>query len=133
MLYGNIPVNESTLTNAKDNAILILGGQYCSIKVKNDEGLIPHFHLLKGNDEACIQIKQASYFNHNKSQQLILTSKECKELNEWMRNKPTPGDEFPTNWQRIAMEWNRFNNSSSSQFVNLNMNIPNYSNIKPYK
>lgn len=94
---------------------LHLGGLgNCIIKVKGNEGPIPHFHLeanidskvkgYNGNFESCICIYQPLYFNHGKYRDK-LDKDQKKVLNDFL-SKPAEYKFIDgSNWQLITTLW----------------------------
>lgn len=79
----------------------------------NDAGKIPHFHLRDMNEwnrfHTCIRIDKPEYFIHENKQD-TLTTKEAKELNEFMispTRKPlfNENGQRISNWEYICMLW----------------------------
>lgn len=83
----------------------------CKIYVYGNEGPIPHFHLEKSNGEVicCICIFEAKYF-HQETYPTILSSKQKKELNKYMKTytKNSFGAKL-TVWETAANAWNGAN------------------------
>jgi hypothetical protein len=84
----------------------------CKVNVYANEGQKPHFHLYKlnGNSEfeTCICIYSNNYFSHGGKYTSTLNSKQCRELNTWLKqsNKTYPN---LSNWEAAVYEWERGN------------------------
>ena len=95
----------------------------CGIYVYNNEGEIPHFHIIsKNNDwECCVEIYKPLYFDHG-IQQRNLNNKQCKLLDKWMSKRSTI---LPvSNWDMIGALWI----TSENPTINIpsNKRKPNY-------
>lgn len=96
----------------------------------NDPGNCPHFHIV---DEAtlgqqfhcCVRIDCAQYFKHTGKED-VLNSKRRRELIEFLQ---TSSEDEPekTNWKVVLVEWNRNN---STKKVSLDLQMPNYKELK---
>lgn len=101
----------------------------------DDGGNIPHFHYVdeatRGKDSkkgfhTCIKLEVPEYFNHEGKEDK-LSSKQKKELNEFLR-KPFDRPKFQgTNWDYIVMIWN-MNNSDKN--IDEDQEIPDYTKLK---
>jgi hypothetical protein len=121
--------------------IIATGGRFnpsriglCKINVYSNEGQKPHFHLYKlnGNDEfeTCICIYSNNYFSHGGKYTSKLNSKQCKELNDWLKN---PNKTYPnlSNWEAIVYEWERGN--GGKKFKNKVSVQPDYDKMNMFK
>lgn len=80
----------------------------CIIEVYANEGPIPHFHLYNQDKyfESCIRIYENLYFSHGGKYKDTLNSKQCRQLNEYLKTPYTkiPGANI-TLWQAIVFSW----------------------------
>ena len=94
----------------------------CKVEVYPNEGYdIPHFHITsiskgnkKENIDCCVMINKASFFEHDVHRSK-LTSKQCKELDEWLKKKcekqkknelsDNDKNNGETRWERIQNLW----------------------------
>lgn len=104
------------------------------IFVYNNEGPIPHFHVidLSGNNrykDVCICIYSANYFSHGKHND-ILNNKELKILDNFLR--VSMGEKI-TNWDYISFVWKNNNPEMVKKYPNFYKTIqPNYTNISTF-
>lgn len=92
---------------------------------------IPHFHIVRpkyGDHDCCIMLNDNKFFNHGKNDSL-LSSKEQKELDKWLRN-PNKGNPNRSNFQQLAMMWNDIPNSRFKVDPNRNFD---YTHMELYK
>ena len=94
----------------------------------NDPGNIPHFHIvdkttLGDKFHTCIKIETSEYFHHTGKVD-VLNSKERKQLLDFLNNSNELG---VSNWKYLLLSWNTNN---STKKVNINIQIPDYTNIK---
>jgi hypothetical protein len=93
-----------------------------------DPGNIPHFHIvdkttLGDKFHTCIKIETSEYF-HNTGKVDVLNSKERKQLLDFLNNSNELG---VSNWKYLLLSWNTNN---STKKVNINIQIPDYTNIR---
>ena len=94
----------------------------------NDPGNIPHFHIVDkstlGNKfHTCIKIETSEYFHHTGKED-VLNSKQRKQLVDFLNNSNELG---VSNWKYLLLSWNTNN---STKKVNINIQMPDYTNIK---
>ncbi len=102
---------------------------------KNDPGYIPHFHFYEIDKKInlCIQIQDNRYFEHDKYKGIISDKKTRKILNEFLHSIPTNQkykNKFENNWCVIKFLWNLGNSKTK---ISDSVEVPNYTDIKPYK
>ena len=73
---------------------------------KSFVGPIPHFHIINkdGTFEVCVRIYENMYYSHEGKYYNILNYKQCKKLNEFLRNYNDKFYKF-TNWWLIHYIW----------------------------
>lgn len=100
---------------------------FCDIQVWNNEGPIPHFHIISKNNinwECCIEIFNAKYFKHG-SKQGTLTTKQLKILNDWLKEPCyDDGIRADSRWDMIKYFWKAQGNPM--KFVRENSTQPDY-------
>ena len=94
----------------------------------NDPCNIPHFHIVDkttlGNKfHTCIKIETSEYFHHTGKED-VLNSKERKQLLDFLNYSNELG---VSNWRYLLLSWNTNN---STKKVNMNIQMPDYTNIK---
>lgn len=117
---GSINLNKNPL-KIKDLSMVIVHS--------NEGDNIPHFHIKRnGKHDCCIMFNEDRYFNHGVNNS-TLTSKEVKELDNWLR-KPNANNKFNlTNFQVLCDLWN-----DASHVVDADSDrLFDYSNIASYK
>lgn len=93
----------------------------------NEGGNIPHFHIvdkatLGSKYHTCVKIESAEYFHHTGKED-VLNSKQRKSLVKFL-NSLTPLE--VTHWEFLLMTWNTNN---SNRKVNMNLSMPDYTNL----
>lgn len=97
----------------------------------DDPAKIPHFHIVdrnnpdSRNNEGCIEILRANYFNHG-SKQMILNSKQRKVLNDFLNQIPR-NKAFDNNWKYIVALWN---DNNSDVIIPDDAAMPDYSLLR---
>lgn len=81
----------------------------------NDEGKIPHFHVIKGNPlapsfDSCIKFKVSEYFPHGGRHKDKLPRNHLKDLVELLKSQDPYAIGQQTIWQALIIEWNRNDN-----------------------
>lgn len=76
----------------------------CKVEVYSGEGQIPHFHIYNNDHsfDTCVCIHSANYFSHGNKYKDKFNSKQCKELDQWLRNQ---FNEINTIWEIIRGMW----------------------------
>ena len=127
-------LNEKTPTKEWDDMLLEMA-QIGNINktlviyvLSNDPGNIPHFHIVDkttlGNKfHTCIKIETSEYFHHTGNED-VLNSKERKQLLDFLNYSNELG---VSNWRYLLLSWNTNN---STKKVNMNIQMPDYTNIK---
>lgn len=98
----------------------------------NDEGMIPHFHIIKGRNpnnpefDACIKFLEPSYYPHGGHHTDRLSSQEIKKLVNLLNSKDIYALTEQTIWQTLMIEWNRNDNR---QKIDLKTEMPDYRHI----
>lgn len=103
---------------------------YIIIVWMNDNGNIPHFHVVDSSTlgdqfSTCIQIEKPEYFHHT-GKEGVLNSKERKALVKFLRS-PDPDGVFETNWDVLLYEWNKNN---SRRKISRDIKMPNCPELK---
>ena len=103
---------------------------YTIIVWMNDNGNIPHFHVVDSNTlgkqfHTCIEIQQPKYFHHNGKED-VLNSKLRKELMSFFSAKD-PDGVFSTNWDALLYEWNKNNRRKT---VDRSLPLPDYTQLQ---
>lgn len=95
------------------------------IHIYGKEGHIPHFHFYdkKTNRMGCIRLDKPEYFSHGKRYTDKLTSKEIKNLIDFLNeeHKALP----ITNWKYLVVLWNDNNPNYSIDILPM----PNYTEL----
>ena len=106
----------------------------CKIEVRSREREIPHFHInsINGKFKSCVCIYSNNYFSHGQYQDTF-NSDQCKVLDDWLkfRNTDRPGN--PTNWERIANEWEDSNPECKFPKSRKVMTQPDYAHMQYFK
>lgn len=107
----------------------------CKIEVYGpNEGNIPHFHLYSKDMKSfrcCIRIYDANYFIHGNKYTDTLSSKQCDQLNKWL--KETHPKLVGTNWQRIVAAWEQSNPDCKFDERNKIVIQPDYSKMVNFR
>lgn len=79
----------------------------CKISVYGGEGTIPHMHIYNhaGTFKSCVCLYTNQQFPHDEYRD-ILISKQCKNLDEYMR-RPYSGDPSISTWKAAVALWKR--------------------------
>ena len=90
----------------------------CKIEIYAGGGQIPHMHIFNSDKsfEACICVYSNNYFAHGGKYNSKLSSKQCKEFNNFMSKINTKYPTNITNWQAAAGLW---------EFLNPDCKFPN--------
>lgn len=91
------------------------------IWVYSKEGPIPHFHVIKGNQqfpnfETCIKIEKAEYFHHS-GKEGILNSREKKRLVEFLQSNHHKLN--GSNWEILVAQWSMNNPEYDMPFIEM--------------
>lgn len=112
------------------------------IKVNsNDNGKIPHFHLVDSTTQGnlfhtCIQLEKNNYFLHEGKMDILSSVSDRKKLNEFMCKEPVSvpkevkkyKDYITSNWLLTCFLWNVQN--ERGRFIDLlKTKQPNYTTI----
>lgn len=95
----------------------------------DDPGNIPHFHYRKKGSwegHTCIRLDKSEYFKHG-NKQATLNTRQKKELNSFLSEKPLDTDNYNTNWEFLLNMWN-VNNSNIK--IDKTQIQPDYRNLK---
>lgn len=134
IIIGEINFVDNTITEDQVGQTNLGSWGLCKVKVYEQEGTIPHFHIDSKNGEkkACICIYTAQYFNHG-PEYSTLGSIQRKQLDQWLgsmnRDKEFKGKTY---WETIDELW-RANNSSYRVPSAVLRVKPNYRNLEEYK
>ena len=107
------PINEYSVESSGNLPSIKKVGK-CRVEVYDDEGIIPHFHIIGGDKNFCICIHTNKYFSHNKEKYSQFSSTTQKEqLNNWLKEKNVKfaksiGKSL-TNYQAIVELWIQLN------------------------
>lgn len=107
----------------------------CKIEVYDGEGDIPHFHLSNNDKsfESCICIYSANYFSHGGKYTDKLNSKQCKELDKWLKESAKVSIGNLTNWQTIIVLWDTMNPDCKFPSYRKVATQPNYNNMTDFR
>lgn len=83
----------------------------CKIEIYAGEGSVPHMHVFNNDKsfETCICIYSNNYFAHGGKYNSKFSSKQCREFNEWMRQKNTKSAMLASNWESAVLLWEFLN------------------------
>ena len=114
-------------------AIGDLDGQHSVWIRSRDGGQIPHFHVVDSRTigkkfNSAIFITDNRYFTHGQAKD-VLSEKMRKKLMVFLRQADEDGE---SNWEYLVKTWNK-NNSSTKVPNETKRNMPDYTEIKPYK
>lgn len=103
-------------------------GVYIILVCTNDQGNIPHFHIVDNTTRGtifhtCIQIEKPEYFYYTGKQD-TLNSLERKQLVQFLR-EPDKDGVFNTNWHLLLYKWNKNNNRK----IDKNLIMPHYTKL----
>ncbi len=81
----------------------------------NDEGQIPHFHIIKGKPtaptfDACVQFKVAEYYPHGGKHTDKLPRNHLKDFVALLKSQDPYALGTQSIWQTLIIEWNRNDN-----------------------
>ena len=81
----------------------------------NDEGQIPHFHIIKGKPtaptfDACVQFKVAEYYPHGGKHTDKLPRNHLKDFVSLLKSQDPYALGTQSIWQTLIIEWNRNDN-----------------------
>ncbi len=104
----------------------------CIIDVYANEGPIPHFHIYNKDKsfEACIRIYENLYFSHGGKYTSKFNSKQCRQLNEYLKSKYSKGPIKSTVWEAIAFFWDTI---SSYDYPNKCTTQPHYEAMNSFR
>ena len=99
-------INEQEIEN-KNNRFKTKSIGECKIEIYSSEGPIPHVHIFNADKsfEACVCLHSNNYFAHGGKYTDKFSSKQCRELNEWMSKINTKVVGNITNWQAAVGFW----------------------------
>ena len=108
-------------------------GEYSIYVRSNDNGNLPHFHIVDSNTlgnnfHTCIQILDNAYFFHTGKEDK-LNSKGRRDLIEFLL-APDEDGVFESNWVHLVYEWNKNNNRRK---IDKNSPMPDYRIMKENK
>lgn len=107
------PINEYSIESGENLPSIKKVGQ-CKVEVYDDEGAIPHFHVIGGGKNFCICIHTNKYFSHKRGKYSQFSNTTQKEqLNNWLKEKNVKfakgvGKSL-TNYQAIVELWDQLN------------------------
>ena len=107
----------------------------CIIEVYPREGSIPHFHIFSKDKkfDTCIRIYENFYFSHGGKYKDIFNSKQCKQLNDYLKQDYTKGPKIISIWEAIIFCWYLLNPDCiypENKKVNTQ---PHYENLSMFK
>lgn len=79
----------------------------CKVEIYGAEGAVPHMHVFNSDKsfEACICIYSNNYFAHGGKYTSKFSSKQCKEFNDWMKQKNSKAPMDISNWEAAVFLW----------------------------
>lgn len=103
----------------------------CKVQIYGNEGDIPHFHIEGvGSDfDCCVRIYEANFFQHGTHCD-ILNSKQCSELDIWLRSKTNRNI---SRWIEICAFWEAYNPDCRYQEYKKATHQPAYYNMNSIK
>lgn len=133
ILFSENVIKEAEVTRKEGRYVDDKFGE-CKIEVYANEGQIPHFHLfnLDKSFETCICIYSNNYFAHGGKYTNKLNKRQCKELNDWLKQ---PNIKAPlSNWEMIYAMWEAGNSEKCKFPEKRKVTIqPDYSELLNYK
>lgn len=107
----------------------------CVIEVYPREGPIPHFHIFSRDKKfnTCIRIYENFYFSHGGKYKDIFNSKQCKQLNGYLKQDYTKGRVKITIWDEIIFSWYILNPDCIYPDNKKSNNQPHYENLSMFK
>ena len=107
----------------------------CVIEVYPREGPIPHFHIFSRDKKfnTCIRIYENFYFSHGGKYKDIFNSKQCKQLNEYLKQDYTKGRVKITIWDEIIFSWYILNPDCIYPDSKKANTQPHYENLSMFK
>ena len=133
-IIGELEISEYILTeeniSGNNNPIKISSYPKCTIKVYGNEGPVNHFHIsAQGMPDICVKISDNMYFTHGSNNGAFPSSRQCKDLDKWLKTIIEYDGEYISNWTRCKISWNKQNPTWT-----IDTEIqPDYDEIKPYK
>lgn len=135
---GNIifdeSINEQEISN-KNNRFKAKSIGECKVEIYNGEGQVPHMHIFNNDKtfETCICIYSNNYFAHGGKYTDKLSSKQCKEFNNWMQQRNTKATMVATNWDIAAFLWEFLNPDCKFPENHKVKTQPHYENMINFK
>ena len=86
----------------------------CSVEVYDQEGMIPHMHVVGNNRVICVCLHTNKYFSHDDKYIQFSNAKQREEFDNWLR-KPNikvareHGLGYVTNYEAAVYMWNKLN------------------------
>jgi hypothetical protein len=102
----------------------------CDIKVKGNEGYIPHIHIENRRGfECCICLLQCLYFTHKEKESKL--DADQKVIFDTFMRSPNSKDDSLTNWQYALNLWVMQNDQSRTKLDNFKKNNNITNEIQP--
>jgi hypothetical protein len=107
----------------------------CTIEVYSGEGSIPHFHIYSKDKKfsSCIRIYENFYFSHGGKYRDTFNSKQCRELNNYLKRDYPKGPVKMTVWEAIVFSWNFINPECLYPEKKKINKQPHYENLSMFK
>lgn len=105
----------------------------CVIDIYPNEGPIPHFHIYNKDKSfnTCIRIYENMYFSHGGKYTDKFNSKQCKQLNEYLKQiNPKISLRPTTIWESIVIEWE---NTSTYNYPYKVSSQPHYEDMTMFR
>lgn len=121
MTHKHLPTEMARIGNVAD----------CEARIYSNEGPIPHFHLvrLQDNAEAIVRIDCAEYFSHDNRKSFVLNSLDKKDLIKWLNSMDDSYKALNIDisvYQNICVLWNQNNPNFK---INVNLEMPDYTKL----
>ena len=144
-VLGNLYELDKTIIEEEKEGVIVefssvdLGNNCrdCIVKVRGNEDMIPHFHIIKDGGEfnCCVCLFENKYFTHGTKRD-TLKSSNTKELDKWLRKKSSKqynGNKELTNWEYLVVWWKQADNPLNLWKNYTEASQPNYTSITEFK
>ena len=105
----------------------------CVIDIYPNESPVPHFHIYNKDKSfnTCIRIYENMYFSHGGKYTDKFNSKQCKQLNDYLKQiNPKISLRPTTIWESIVIEWE---NTSSYNYPYKVSSQPHYEDMTTFR
>ena len=104
-------------------------------QVQGNKRFNPNFHIFSKDKkfDTCIRIYENFYFSHGGKYKDIFNSKQCKQLNEYLKQDYTKGRVKITIWDEIIFSWYILNPDCIYPDNKKANNQPHYENLSMFK